>query len=99
MHEKSIAASVLFFLETFTQASLGDIDRCLFRTAIILKKCNYTQVMAHEKSPRDVALNFLRVPIDLALVTRQGHRPSSRYCEIAFRILFRLPASHLPRTF
>lgn len=56
------------------------------------------QVTAHDKSPRDVALNFLRVPIDPALV-RQGHRPDSRHRKIAFRILFQLPASHLSRIF
>lgn len=56
------------------------------------------QVTAHDKSPRDLALNFLRVPIDPALV-RQGHRSDSQYCAIAFRILFRLPASHLSRIF
>ena len=52
------------------------------------------QVTAHDKSPRDVALNFLRVPIDPVLV-RQGHHSGSRYCKTVFRILFRLPTSHL----
>jgi len=63
-------------------------------TRYYIQETQLRQVTVHDKSPRDVALNFLRVPIDLALV-RQGHRPDSRHCKIAFRILFRLPTSHL----
>lgn len=54
---------------------------------------------ARDKSPRDVVLNFLRVPHRSCVSKTRLPSRFAIYCKTAFRILFRLSASYLSRIF